>query len=118
MKSLKQTIFLSSLATVFLLDSSAVSAHKLSQTQGLTSAHRLSSSSQVRSHLQVHSAARYRPPQSRKLFNDSGFVTKVDLGDTDSAVLGREKWSEEDPNKKLSGWVNPLSVVDDGTDDD
>ena len=40
------------------------------------------------------------------------------MGDTDSAVLGRESWGSDDPNKKPSGWVNPLSVTDDGSDDD
>ena len=53
-----------------------------------------------------------------KLFEESGFDTKVDLGDTDSAVVGREKWREDKPTEKPSGWVNPLSIMDDGTDDD
>jgi hypothetical protein len=59
----------------------------------------------------------YRPYRTIKI-EESGFETKADLGDTDSAILGREKWSAEDPNKKLSGWVNPLSITDDGMDDD
>ena len=33
-------------------------------------------------------------------------------------MLGREAWTKDDPNKKPSGWVNPLSITDDGMDDD
>lgn len=40
------------------------------------------------------------------------------MGDTDSAVVGRESWFSDKPMEKPSGWVNPLSVMDDGTDDD
>ena len=42
----------------------------------------------------------------------------MDLGDTDGQILGREKWRDDQPNEKPSGWVNPLSVTDDGMDDD
>ena len=53
------------------------------------------------------------------MFHESGFDTKADFGDTDNAILNTGVWSQEDPNKKpLSGWVNPLSIMDDGADDD
>ena len=52
------------------------------------------------------------------MFTESGFDTKADMGDTDNAVLNRESWGSDDPNKKPSGWVNPLSITDDGMDDD
>lgn len=53
-----------------------------------------------------------------KLFEESGFDTKVDFGQDDPNVLTRESWSEKEPTEKYSGWVNPLSIMDDGMDDD
>ena len=40
------------------------------------------------------------------------------MGDTDNLVMGRESWKSDKTLEKPSGWVNPLSVMDDGTDDD
>ena len=52
------------------------------------------------------------------MYEESGFDTKVDMGDTDGAVVGRESWRDDKVLEKPSGWVNPLSITDDGTDDD
>lgn len=54
------------------------------------------------------------------MFEESGFVTKVDFGDSDQVVYGAvEPWSKEKPwTKETTGWVNPLAISDDGTDDD
>lgn len=53
------------------------------------------------------------------MFEESGFDTKADFGEADNSVMGTEIWDSEKPNTKpLSGWVNPLSITDDGMDDD
>ena len=54
------------------------------------------------------------------MFEESGFETKADFGDTDEYVAAfNEPWSTDKPNEKvLSGWVNPLSIMDDGMDDE
>lgn len=49
---------------------------------------------------------------------ESGFESKVDMGDTDGSVISRESWRSDKTMEKPSGWVNPLSLADDGTDDD
>ena len=43
--------------------------------------------------------------------------TKADLGEGDNEVVTREA-DLNNLNKKESGWINPLSIPDDGTDDD
>lgn len=52
------------------------------------------------------------------MYVESGFETKADFGDTDPAVIGRESWNSAEQLEKPSGWVNPNSVTDDGSDDD
>jgi hypothetical protein len=49
-------------------------------------------------------------------YAESEGPTKVDLGDTDYAVVYRE--ADIANGKKFSGWTNPLGWTDDGTDDD
>jgi hypothetical protein len=49
-------------------------------------------------------------------YAESEGPTKVDLGDSDYAVVNREK--DIANGKKASGWTNPLGWTDDGTDDD
>jgi hypothetical protein len=49
-------------------------------------------------------------------YAESEGPTKVDLGDTDYAVVYREK--DIANGKKASGWTNPLGWTDDGTGDD
>ena len=41
----------------------------------------------------------------------------IDYGENEAAVIGREA-DQNDLNQKSSGWVNPLSITDDGKDDD
>jgi hypothetical protein len=50
-------------------------------------------------------------------FDESEGPTKADLGDGDYEVVTREA-DLSNLNNKESGWVNPLSITDDGTDDD
>ena len=47
----------------------------------------------------------------------SGYPTKVDYGENDNMVLPRE-FDLNNLAKKESGWINPLSIPDDGTDDE
>ena len=49
-------------------------------------------------------------------YAESEGPTKVDLGDSDYAVVYREK--DIANGKKFSGWTNPLGWTDDGTDDE
>ena len=45
--------------------------------------------------------------------------TKADYGENDNVVVGREAdLVTDEKSKKESGWVNPLSISDDGMDDD
>ena len=65
------------------------------------------SHSASRSHLRSHAGVRYE---------ESDFPTKVDFGDGDEYSVNRE--SDIANSFKASGWSNPLSWEDDGTDDD
>ena len=66
------------------------------------------SHSSARSHLRSHAGVRYE---------ESGFPTKVDMGEGDEYEINRE--ADLNGHKdKSSGWTNPLSWEDDGTDDD
>ena len=47
----------------------------------------------------------------------SGYPTKADYGENDQVVLPRE-YDLNNLSKKESGWVNPLSVADNGEDDE
>ena len=50
-------------------------------------------------------------------YPESEGPTKTDYGDSDSTVLYREA-DRSVAGDKPSGWTNPLSWRDDGTDDD
>ena len=49
-------------------------------------------------------------------YDESEGPTKADNGDSDPSVVGRERDTAN--GKKFSGWTNPLSWTDDGSDDD
>ena len=56
-------------------------------------------------------------------YAESEGPTKVDLGDIDHLVVGREAdddYKDHGPldKGKFHGWTNPLSWTDDGADDD
>jgi hypothetical protein len=53
---------------------------------------------------------------ARSKYEESDFPTKVDLGDGDDLIINREH--DIANGWKVSGWTNPLSWEDDGTDDD
>ncbi len=53
----------------------------------------------------------------KALYPQSEGPTMIDYGENEAAVIGREA-DQNDLNQKSSGWVNPLSITDDGKDDD
>ena len=55
--------------------------------------------------------------QSKIRYEESEGPTKADYGESDNFVLNREEDLDIAKNK-ASGWTNPLSWTDDGTDDD
>ena len=57
------------------------------------------------------------PIKVSSMYEYSEGPTKADYGENDSVVVGREADLDE-KSKKESGWVNPLSIADDGMDDD
>jgi hypothetical protein len=55
--------------------------------------------------------------QVEQKYDISEGPTKADYGENDNGVVGREA-DLDNLNNKESGWVNPLSLADDGNDDD
>ena len=56
----------------------------------------------------------------RLAYDESEGPTKVDFGDADMHILGRDKDTDAYLSKmapKFHGWSNPLSWTDDGEDD-
>lgn len=58
-----------------------------------------------------------QPIKVSNFYEYSEGPTKADYGENDNVVLTREADLDE-KSKKESGWVNPLSIADDGIDDD
>ena len=58
---------------------------------------------------------------SRLTYEESEGPTKVDFGDSDQHIMGRDRDSDDYLSKmkpKFHGWSNPLSWTDGGDDDD
>ena len=53
----------------------------------------------------------------RTMYDESEGPTKADYGDDDYNVVERES-DVNLKSEKVSGWTNPLSWTDDGSDDD
>ena len=77
-----------------------------------TEAYKLNQQNLIHAHQRVHQRNRVH---SR--YAESEGPTKADFGDADPSVITRE-FDINEKSEKKSGWTNPLSWEDDGTDDD